>query len=203
MSSFINSVKAIRSPAPRELSPFRTKWLDFAFWFETRIWYRFVPSWLDVGIYRVKHWWYEQVSSRVFPRQRWLTRAVPRTWTDKTELIPDLLLLIAHHYVAADGEDALNVVEHTPEQTAMLREIDEWYRTGRAAFLKQIEEAYPPLGLTPKVGDTYDKWTEWLNREDSARDAAYNRVEELEAEFEAKETSYLVWIVTNRGMLWC
>lgn len=30
--------------------------------------------------YRFKNWWYEQVSSRVFPRQRWLK--IPRTWVD-------------------------------------------------------------------------------------------------------------------------
>lgn len=136
------------------------------------------------------------VFSRLNPRQRWLTRHVPRHWADKVTLIPDLLYACVVHYVAADGEDALNTIHWDPKDAKVLRVIYEWAKTGRAAAQQQVDEAYPHISLTGDVKAD-------LNRVLTPADrAAYRRAARLETQIAKKDSQYLTWIVQHHRRLW-
>lgn len=60
------------------------------------------------GIFNFHWWkdfWYNQISSRLWHRNRWLTKKIPRTWVDKDAILEIAVLESLKHYV--EGEEAL------------------------------------------------------------------------------------------------
>ena len=187
-------IKALKTPEDTPDLPPPSKAREC--WDSLRLvwWPSICPSW---AYYTVPRLWYHHVASRLRPRQRWLTKTIPRHWQDKPELLAETLYTFVRHYVGPDGEDALNRVEWEPEDAAMLAEIYAWATTGRAAAFAAISAAYPPL----PTGDI-KVWVAALNAVDPARDAAYAEVDRLEKAMEATDDRYLTWVVVNRGKLW-
>ncbi len=148
----------------------------------------------------VQHNWHNQVVTRLWPRQRWLTRQVSRQWTDKPELLSQLLYALVIHFV--EEEDCFNVTAWAAsglvEEEKQLRSVYAWAKTGRAAFQKRIDDAHPPFDMSKTLADFVTE----INRHDPVRDAAYKEVQRLEEEFERIDGEHLMAIIKIRATLW-
>lgn len=158
---------------------------------------------------RFKHFWYEQVSTRIRPRNKWVNKYVPRTWTDKTELIPQLLYGSIIHYV--EGEKCFQTIEysHIPETKQMLEEIYNWAKTGRELHREKIMNAYPPIDETAfdmvPIGEFDSKGEQYYSFERKSTksyEELYGEVNRLEVELKNIDDKYLTWIVLNKETLW-
>ena len=191
--SLDSSIKALKDPGP--LTGFDKLRFNIRMWWDDHIWYKWVPQWFRTFCYRAGRVWYSQVSTRIWPRQRWLTKQISCQWNDKVTLIPDVLYAMIIHFVGKDGEDALNTVHWEDSDAAMLRDIDHWARVGRKQMEQQLSEAYPPIP---------EDFGEWLAHGESTQQEkdCYEEVRRIEAIMEEKDTRYLTWIVVNRAKLW-
>jgi hypothetical protein len=132
---------------------------------------------------------YDWFRETINPRQKWLTKQVPKSWCDKSHLIKDINFACIVDFI--EGEKALNVVnwEASSDQadkfSKELVQCYNWIKQERPALEKQRDNSYPDEETT--TGDFFTDYTE-LNR--------------LEALLDAGDTKWLVWIVTNRDFLW-
>lgn len=190
--------------SPRSRGPIADKWLDFKVWWEMKVWDRYAPMWLVHLKWDWNHFYYNQISSRIWPRQRWLTRQIPRTWQDKTTLIPHVLYAMVIHFVDEDGEDCFNSTDYVNSGLAdfetKLREVYAWAKTGRAEFQKRVDDALPSASIEWK--ELGNGLLEMVDTSGLTYEEKYGEHNRLEAEFRAKDTEYLVWIVSQRDQFW-
>ena len=205
LNDFSKSVtKALKTP--KSCGRIRSAWIDFQIWWEDKIWWAYAPDWAKHIWWDIDRFYKDQISTRIRPRQKWLTKQIPRSWNDKVTLIPDVLYAMVIHFVDVDGEDCFNVTDFAAsgleEEEKMLRQIYAWAKTGRAEFAKRIGLAYPELPKNDK-GDV--DLNAWCNQERTPEsyERDYGEVSRLEAELEKRDTEYLRWIVTNRRIMWC
>jgi hypothetical protein len=137
--------------------------------------------------FRVTMWWNDQIDTRVSPRQEWLTTLIPRTWADKTWLVPELNFALIIHFVEVE-----KCFEHTDYDTDRaskkfakeLRTCYDYIKTGRpalqAAYDKALDEA----------GNTGDYFTD------------YAKSDALEKQLKKSDDKWLTWIVIHRDLLW-
>lgn len=165
-------IKAIKFRADRTgwLGRYDKIYSSLRFWWTDSVWIR-APQWMWRTWGKINRFWYEQISTRLFPRQKWLTKVVPRQYMDRPELLVEVMYAFVVNFVSPDGEDALNHCHWEPADEDMLKEIYLWATVGRAAQFALIEAAYPPM---PK-GDIIA----WLNEDDPVRDAAYAEINRL------------------------
>jgi hypothetical protein len=69
-------------------------------------WYENQPYWYRLYI---KEFYYNQISARLWPNQKWLTKKIPLTWCDKTHLIEILLFECIVHFV--EEEKCFDIIE--------------------------------------------------------------------------------------------
>lgn len=94
------------------------------------------------------------------PRQKWLTRAIPNTWCDKTTLIPQLLFECLVHYVEEekglqdqldwtsdlkDGHVTQDYIDTIYKRDAALRSAYNYIKFERPELQKQHENSYPEI----------------------------------------------------------
>lgn len=132
---------------------------------------------------------YDFVKETINPRQKWLYKVIPKSWSDKTYLIPEINFAMVLHFV--EGESAFDVTDweasSDPADTfsKQLKECYNYIKVLRPALQKRFENSYPDEET--KTGDYYVDYAE------------HNRIE---LELNKKDTEYLVWIVTNRDFFW-
>lgn len=156
---------------------------------------------IDLFPYRWQRWWDCHIRTVYNPQHSELRAAIPKTWQDLPEIIPSFLYAAVISYV--EKEDGLTRWEYQDDEhcakknAAMLREVYEWAKTGRAFEEERILALHPPFTKGTDV-------IEWLNEENPQRDECYKRVWEAEAARDAKDERYLQWIVSNnvRQSLW-
>lgn len=139
------------------------------------------------------------ISSFFFPRQKWLTKIIPNTWCDKTELIPRILYECLKHYV--EKEKCFETVDwdHHIAYKDVARDIKECY--------KWITEDRPKLQaeIDRIINDGFegiDSLMRELQSPTKTYDERYPNLTNLELELENKDTYYLTLIVKHRGYLW-
>jgi len=186
-----------------------SKWSKFKFWFSIYVWEAYMPGWLTSHWYGVRPFYYNQISSRIWPRQKWLTKTIPRTWADKVTLIPDLLYTCIIHYVDDDGEDCFGtiIIDREPYKTELL-ECYNWAKTGRKEFEEKVNQALPKT----------DSWESFFKEPDEngyrimfscedrtgkTHEELYGEHNRLEKEFYQLDEKYMTWIVKNVRTLWC
>lgn len=132
---------------------------------------------------------YDAIRYAINPRQRWLTKQIPKDWCDKVSLIPTLNFAMVVHFV--DGEDALAETdwdassEYHSEFAKQLKDCYDYIKNRRPELQKRFENSYPDEET--KTGDYHVDYAE------------HNKIEEM---LENEDTKYLVWIVTNRDFFW-
>jgi len=159
----------------------------------------YLRSYDEVGIFN-RHWWrdfyYTQISSRLRPRQRWLTKKIPRTWVDKDTILEIAVLESLKHYV--EGEDCFNVLSTTnpPVQAEFMAKVKHYYELATVklpALEKELEAEWdrvPPTDLSN------------LNMTKLDYEATYGKIDRLEKEIHDLQTEIMVWVVKERGGLW-
>jgi len=173
-----------------------------------------MPDLIITFFYRVGDFYYTQVSSRVNPRQKWLTKKIPRTWCDKVALIPTVLYACIINFAEKDGEDAFDSIVwddrvEREEAYKKLKEVYIWAKTGRAEFQEKINNAYPNLS---------DNFEDWFKIDESGEDKLvvnsiyqrsgktyeelYGEVNRLEGEFNKLDKIYMSNIIEYLDYLW-
>lgn len=125
----------------------------------------------------------------LFPQQRWLTKVIPRSWSDKSELLPEVVFAFLTDYV--DGEKCFEVIEWgkhegEPDYEAIIKESYDWIKVGRPKLQKAIEEE-SEVAYRSKSKDYQEK---------------YGKLESLEKELQDKDTEVMADIIKIRGVLW-
>lgn len=122
------------------------------------------------------------------PRQKWLKKQIPNSWSDKTELIRSLNFAMVVNFI--EGEKALDVTdwkassEYHDEFSVGLKDCYDYIKIYRPRLEKEHENSYP---ADDTVGDYCTIYAET------------NRLEKL---IEDMDTKYLTWIVQNRAFFW-
>lgn len=123
------------------------------------------------------------------PRQKWLTKQIPKGWCDKTNLIPMVNFAIVVDFV--EGEDALNVTdwEASSQQASdfekQLKDCYDYIKVRRPALEHALDNSYPD--------------EETMTGEYLVDYADHNRIE---IELNKEDTKYLTWIMVNRDFFW-
>ena len=143
--------------------------------------------------------WY-RIDCAICPRNQWARDAVSKFWEDKDTVFRNVLYAGLVNFVSKEGEDCFGrtVWSDTKEHRAAakkIKEIHKWITIGRPAKLKQLDAAFPKM---PKNGDILG----WINDDKYSYKEKYGKVESIESFIEKRDTEYLVWIVSNRGILW-
>jgi hypothetical protein len=131
----------------------------------------------------------DYIRHSINPRQRWLTKQIPKCWVDKVNLIPDLNFAMVVHFV--EGEEALDVTDWdgTSEKHSQfakeLKDCYDYIKVRRPDLQKQLDNSYP--NEETMTGDYHVDYAE------------HTRLEVL---LNKEDTKYLVWIVTNRDYFW-
>lgn len=142
---------------------------------------------------------YYTVRDFFFPRQRWLTKAIPNGWCDKDRIIETVLFECVKHFVSEDGEDALNILcnDNPPDQKRFIEELKAMYQfiTVKLPELeKELEKAWdkvPHRSLSDLNKSTKESYEQ-----------TYGEVNRLEKEIEELKTLICEWVVKNREAIW-
>ena len=139
------------------------------------------------------------ISSFFFPRQKWLTKIIPNTWCDKTELIPSILYECLKHYV--EKEKCFETVDwdhHIIYKDAAkdIKECYKWITEDRPKIQAEIDR------IISGGWSGVDSLIRELQSPTKTYDERYPNLNNLELELENKDTHYLSLIVKHRGYLW-
>lgn len=134
------------------------------------------------------------------PRQKWLTKVIPNTWCDKTELIPRINFAVLVDFVESekglsqldiDWEDELKngyvsqeYVDSVIHTYTELKDVYNYIKYERPSLEKAHDESYPELNAQGSYYEIY---------------AETNRLEKL---IEDRDTWALTKIIEHRGVLW-
>lgn len=126
-------------------------------------------------------------SARIRPRQKWLVKQIPKTWADKTWLIPELNFAMVVHFV--DEEKCFENTDY------------EGSSEGHGNFAKELRECYNYIKVTrPKLQQEYeDSYPTTFTGDYLVDYAETNRLEKL---IDSEDTKYLTWIVVHRQYFW-
>lgn len=122
------------------------------------------------------------------PRQKWLTKQIPKCWSDKPRLITELNFAMVIDFV--DGEKCFENTEYEDggvhqKFAEELRDCYDYIKNRRPKLQKDHDNSYPD-GET-MTGDFNVDYAEEMR---------------LELLISSEDTKYLVWIMTNRDFLW-
>ena len=151
---------------------------------------------------------YDTVRCWFKPCQKWLTKEIPNTWCDKTELIPRLLFTCLINFVEEEkGLDQLGIswesdlkagyvtqayVDDHTYRYGLLKKVYDYVKYERD-FLKNLMNASYPDHLPEFLGGPVD------NRPYEVKYAETNRLEKL---IEDKDQWAMKSIVEQVGILW-
>lgn len=188
MEDLQHQVKALALPEDNEK---KSIWQRLSYWYWDNVW-RQLPYSVKDKYYAVRDWF--------FPRHRWLTKKIPRSWRDKDSIIEICLFESVKHFVDPNGEDACGVLcSDSPEnQKRFMEELKAMHRF--------ITVVIPDL--EKKLEAAWDKVPHRtlndINRgmSDAEYEAMYGEVNRLEKEIEDLKDLVCEWVVKNRQDMW-
>ena len=155
------------------------------------------------GIFNHYWWndfWYKQFSSRWRPRNKWLTKKIPRTWVDKDTILEITVLESLKHYVDPEGEDCMNVIdtecEHQREFYGEVKRNYELITQKLPALQKEMDAEWD------RIHELKLSWKDINNGDKDDYERKYGKVNRLEQEIYDLQTEIMVWVVKNRNGLW-
>ena len=157
-------------------------------------------------LYRNLKWF---IAPYLNPRQKWLTKQIPRVWTDKCDLVPICLFTILidfvenedhnlhYDYKDASAEGVINdewVTERIEIHQEILAAYD-YITKERPALAQELGGAYPDvIHITVQDGQVQTDWSKYRE--------LYKEVHRLEKIIENKDTWAMNIIVKHRNYLW-
>jgi hypothetical protein len=171
--------------------------------------------WRDDVIYPITSWFN--------PKQKWLTRVIPNTWCDKTELVPLVNFAILIDFVEKedglnqldmdwdkemkDGHVSQDYVDNVMRVYGDLKAVYNYIKAERPQLEKDLVNSYPkPLihfdeMFTPLPGDCAQmKTTEKIYG--GSYEEVYAETNRLEKLIDERETWALQKIIEYRRYLW-
>ena len=165
------------------------------------------------GIFN-KHWWrdfyYTQISSRIWHRQSWLIKKLPRTWRDKDHIMEVCILECIRNYI--EGEEALgkNMCHFESSQN------DSTFPEHQKIFNRELKEVYDLMTIElPRLEKEMEiAWDNVphrtmediinMNTESTklSYEEMYGDVNRLEKEINDLKTQVMIWAVNNRFSMW-
>ena len=132
---------------------------------------------------------YDWVCNKLNPRQKWLKKQIPDSWSDKVSLIKDINFAMVIHFV--DGEKCFDNTDYEASGEAQTK------------FAAELKDCYDYIkNRRPKLDTEY--WASFPDEETKTGDYEkdYAETNRLEILIDSEDTKYLTWIVTNRGFFW-
>jgi hypothetical protein len=179
-------------------NPPLSSWGDFCYRFK-----QYVP-------YRIRHA-YDKVNEFLFPRQRWLTKAIPKSWIDKDTLWEIAIIEGLKHYVEQDNGGAW--FKHLDDDSAWQdggEDMKEFHEASRR-FHRAAKEHYDLVTKTLpdlewKLEKAWEKVPHFnfdnLNDNTRSYDQIYGDVDKLDEQISELKTKVMLWAVTNRASIW-
>lgn len=144
--------------------------------------------------HKVRKFWYEQIASRINPRQKWLTNAIGRTWADKDWVLETCVFTsMIHFWEDERGEEVMRYqfecIENPCRSKALNAEDQERYAEARRVY---------------SILDRCYRWAKardqlWEDFHESGYDAFYNK---READLIEQDTSVMQEIIQYRKYMW-
>lgn len=143
--------------------------------------------------------WYEQISSRLRPRNKWLMKLIPRTWCDKDHLLEIVVLGSLKHYCDTEGEDCFNVLccDNPPSQAEFMSEVKRNYELATkklVALEKELEEEWKTV--------PHRDWKDINDSVPGDYERIYGKIDKLDKEIYDLKTEIMTWVIKNRDGLW-
>jgi hypothetical protein len=166
------------------------KRISFWWWFKMDSGWNLIPFDWKYDVKRFK--W--KIHDLIWPKQKWLN--IPRSWCDKTWLIPHVMFESIIHLVEKEREHQwADCTEEHPNWKEAGDFIKECYQFAKEERPKSAAE------IDRIISHGAEGWT--LNRlQTMSYDEIYPNLTKLEEELEEKESKYLHGIVKYRQYLW-
>lgn len=153
------------------------------FWFRET-----VPLWWGCHVYRFKEL-YWKVRHFFMPCHAEIRKAVPRGWTDVSNLILELNFAMITSFKKEADESWVDWDEENQKPFKVwLDSAAEYVKTERPALLKEQDAAYPEFDLFDQDNKTYEE--------------LYGRVNELEKIITDKDNAILKQMIDYREYFW-
>lgn len=168
-----------------------------------------------------KYFWLDlryKVSAFLNPRQKWLTKKIPKEWCDKPELMRDLLFEFLINYVESEnglqddqgfwdkevesGHVSKEYADEILKDDCNLRFAYDYIKKERPKLEAKRDAAYPPRRdleelFVPVEGTN---WLRMVTTEEE--DKAYEKVREIESEIDHRDEDVLKIILKYRKIMW-
>lgn len=141
---------------------------------------------------------YYTIRDFLFPRQKWLTKEIPNSWCDKTELIWTVLRPFIINFI--EEERALEVVDwdYLPDQKEFSKNLQKYYliiKTEIPNLEKELEKEWENISLDTNL-DNLNKMTKKDYKE------KYRKIDKLEEKIEKLKTEVMIFIISYRQYFW-
>ena len=147
--------------------------------------------------------WYTQVSSRIKPRQRWLTKQIPRTWLDADSVIELCVFESLIYWWTQDGGEEMSRFQFenddefcTEERKNERKEVYDrllaaynWATSGRKNAMADYENLLNTFSRSDFLDRKFDR-------------ELFNEINRLETKCIESDTFYLKEIIELRKYMW-
>lgn len=155
---------------------------------------------------KLERFWYEHVQCRIFPKQKWLTKLVPRTFCDVDTLIEDIVFACLVNFWENDnGEPSFRfqyeMYDDPEEYVGLTAEEAAKIRATNKALYDEVSEAYAWAKVREHIRKKTEEMLVAAYKTDKWSEVSkfYN---EEEAAFIENDTRYLTTIIKYRQYLW-
>ena len=156
----------------------------------------------------------QYISELIWPRQKWLTKKIPRHWCDKVELIRICLFEMIIDFVENEmdivswdwseevekGYISQERADKVKQDEFEIRKIYHYIKHVRPALEKEKDAAYPPIAENWLTAN--DKGDMVFSNLSEEEEACYNKVSDLEEQIEKQDQQMMLKIVELRTILW-
>lgn len=167
-----------------------------------------------------KYFWYD-LKYKIYcwfkPKQKWLTKEIPRDWCDKTELIRIVLFSCLKNFVEEEkgisdydwskdvesGHLSQQQADKIKQRDAELKEAYDYITVGRAKLEKKYYDAAPPRRPIDEIFVPYEDNPKYMRMviTDEEKEC-YERMRKIEEKINRHDDDILMLIVKHRHNLW-
>ena len=156
--------------------------------------------------YKIKHFFselYWNIRSIFIPAHPIIRKALPRRWSDITNLITEVnLAFIKQFHEEATSQYCYVDWNHHEEIKAFfawLKSANNYVSIERPALEKQMEDAYPKFVCD--ISD-HEGWLNEINTPSKEKSDSYAEVQRLEQLIETKDAQIIKEMIDYRGYFW-
>ena len=140
---------------------------------------------LECWFYRNKLWWFENITCRFKPQNKWATDIIPNTWADKTWLIEEFLFGCIVNFV--EEENPKSCIDWSYDKKAK----EQWRRIQKCYSFIKIELPNLQKELSQISGNAWPSQKELQDKYIKLENQIYNNTQ-----------ATLKEIVEIRNILW-